>query len=133
MLTDQNDKIIIRDFRCCICPAEDGKKVDICECNFLNQYQDTRGWTYFVRAGLGLDTFKTFYRKPDSVNKPPGIGEHGYRNTPWRERFDQAQEDLNKLAQKKGWAADKTIGKGITKSDPEIARIYRLLHEQSQA
>lgn len=122
---DQNGKIIIRDFRCCMCPAEDGKKVDVCECGFLNQYQDSRGWTYFVRTGLGLSTFKTFYRKPGKV---PGIGEHGYRNTPWRDRFDQAQADLNKLAQEKGWTAKETLGKGVTVSDPQLAGIHRLLN-----
>ena len=66
----------------------------------MNQYHDDRGWTYFVRGGLGENQFKAFYRKPD---KKPGMGEHAYRNTPWRETANQAQEDLDKLAQVKGW------------------------------
>lgn len=63
-------------------------------------YKDDRGWTYFVRAGLGLETYKTFYRKPD---KSPGYGEHGYRNTPWRETAGDAQKDLDALALSKKW------------------------------
>lgn len=64
----------------------------------MKQYQDSRGWMYFVRGGLGENQFKAFYRKPD---KYP----HAYRNTPWRETADQAQEDLDKLATVKGWKA----------------------------
>lgn len=64
------------------------------------QYMDSRGWTYFVRGGLGENQFKAFYRKPQ---KSPGEGEHAYRHTPWRETFHQAQADLDAIALAKGW------------------------------
>lgn len=66
----------------------------------MKQYFDSRGHVYFVRAGLGDNAFKTFCRKPD---KSPGYGEHGYRNTPWRETAGEAQEDLDALAIAKKW------------------------------
>jgi hypothetical protein len=62
------------------------------------QYQDERGWLYFVRAGIGGDVFKAFYSRPGSRK------EHGYRNLPWRHRFDEAQKDLVELAARKGWS-----------------------------
>lgn len=60
------------------------------------QYKDDRGWTYFVRAGLGENQFKAFYFKP---GKTP----HAYRNTPWRETTGEAQVDLDALAIAKKW------------------------------
>ncbi len=64
------------------------------------QYKDDRGWIYFVRGGIGENQYKAFYRRPE---KPKGIGEHGYRNTPWCETFDLAQKNLDALALVKGW------------------------------
>ena len=66
----------------------------------LKRYIDDRGWTYHVRAGIGKNCFKAFYCKPD---KTPWPRERAYRNTPWRETANQAQEDLDKLAREKGW------------------------------
>lgn len=85
--------------RCNGCDAEDGKVSPVCEpcpCKFIKKYIDSRGWVYFVRSGLGENQFKAFYQKP-------GKGAHAYKNTPWQERADDAQTDLNELAKKKGW------------------------------
>jgi hypothetical protein len=90
-----------------MCPAGFGETVPAEEhpdgksCSFILRFKDDRGWTYFVRAGLGGNQFKPFYKK--DPEKPAGIGEHAYRNLPWRGTFDGAQADLNKLAQEKGW------------------------------
>lgn len=59
---------------------------------------DERGWTYFVRAGLSLKTFKTFYLKPGQKS----LG-HGSRIFEWKDSFKAAQEDLNRYAKVKGW------------------------------
>lgn len=92
------------EFRCClcpqinsdrqICPAPDGDK----PCRFVKQYTDERGWTYFVRSGIGGETFKTFYLKPGKL-----YGGHGWRGAPWRHTFDAAQADLNKIAKQRNW------------------------------
>ena len=111
MRIDSRGDILIRDFRCCMCPQVNQNK-RICAgvpgsahphdtiCDFVVRYRDARGWTYFVRGGL-QDQYKTFVKKDPT--KPAGIGEHAYRGLPWRETFDKAQEDLNRLAQAKGW------------------------------
>jgi hypothetical protein len=64
------------------------------------QYKDDRDWIYFVRAGIGGDTFKTFYRKPVKLRN---FGEHAYWDTPWRKTADEAQEDLDALAIVEKW------------------------------
>jgi len=66
----------------------------------LIQYVDDRGWTYFVRAGLGENQYKAFYCKP-------GKRPHAYKNLTWRGTPDQAQTDLNALAYAKGWGTHK--------------------------
>lgn len=66
----------------------------------LTRYVDDRGWTYFVRPGIGGDCFKTFYKKPD---KTPWPKERAYRNLPWRDTPEAAQRDLDALAYAKGW------------------------------
>lgn len=129
MKQDKDGNIIIRDFRCCMCPAGFGETVpaeehpDGKQCNFILRFMDSRGWIYFVRSGIGGDTFKTFYRKP---NKP---GDHGCHNLPWRGTFDGAQADLNRLAQEKGWIQSKTIGKGVVRVDRETARIFHQIQD----
>ena len=94
-----------------MCPAVSSDfQEDICDeqtvflgktvgrCDFVAVFKDDRGWTFFVRAGLGENNYKTFYKKPGKNS-----GGHGYRNLPWRKTFREAQEDLNQLATKKGW------------------------------
>lgn len=62
-------------------------------------YIDRRGWKYKVMGGIG-DTFKARYQKPD---KTGDAGWKGLAAAPWRETFEQAQADLDELAQEKGW------------------------------
>lgn len=61
------------------------------------KYIDKRGWIYFVRAGLGLDTFNTFYKKPGKS------GAHSSHMTQFKTTAEEAQADLDALAVKKGW------------------------------
>lgn len=75
---------------CAICPAN-------IPCIYMKSYVDQRGWKYKVMNGIGGDNFKVNY------NKPGKSGWHGVKNLPRREFFDQAQADLNQLAEKKGW------------------------------
>jgi hypothetical protein len=94
--------------RCCMCPQINSDR-PICPgipetphpepspCRFVKRYRDARGWTYFVRAGIGGDTFKAVYHQPDKISP------HGWRSVPWRDSFDKAQADLNREAQKRGW------------------------------
>lgn len=94
--------------RCCMCPQRNASS-QICPsipgvlhpkespCRFVRQYKDARGFVYFVRPGIGQDTFKTFYRKPGESS------EHGWRCVPWRSNVDEAQADLNQEAKKRGW------------------------------
>lgn len=70
------------------------------ECRFVKSYKDERGWKYKVMSGIGGDTFKARYQKPDKH------GDNGWRGLaalPWRDNFDEAQADLNAYAKKKGW------------------------------
>jgi len=60
-------------------------------------YFDIRGWVYFVRSGIGGDTFKTFFRKPGKTSA------HGCTVFVWRKSFDEAQADLIREAKKRGW------------------------------
>ena len=95
-------------FRNCLCPYVDGQSVST-PCELIKQYKDDRGWIYFVRAGIGGDVFKTFYRKPGSRK------EHGFGNTPWRHSFNEAQRDLGELSSRKKWMVVSEEGE---RSDP---------------
>ena len=64
------------------------------------KYIDGRGWKYKVMSGLGEDNYKARYQKPEKT------GSYGWKcvtSVPWRHTFDEAQADLNRLAEKKGW------------------------------
>ena len=50
-----------------------------------------------VRGGIGQQDFKAFY------NKPGKDGWHGCRALPWRKTREEAEQDLNVYAMKKGW------------------------------
>lgn len=65
-----------------------------------NEYIDKRGWRYKVQSGIGQNTYKAKFLRPDrnSTN-----GWHGYSHLPWRDTFDEAQTDLDDLAAAKGW------------------------------
>lgn len=96
-----------REERCCMCPSI-GQHSLVCPgipntqhpkdtpCRFVKRYKDNKNRLYFVRAGIGQDSFKAFCKKP-------GKREHGYRQVPWQPSFDQAQSDLNILAKRQGW------------------------------
>ena len=60
-------------------------------------YIDSRGWRYKVMAGLGHDTFKARYRKPEKN------GYHCCRQFEWRSSFRAAQDDLDAYAMEHGW------------------------------
>lgn len=64
-------------------------------------YCDSRGWKYRVMPGIGSDpAFKARYQKPAHQ------GSTGWKclaSVPWRTTAEEAQADLNALAEKKGW------------------------------
>lgn len=64
------------------------------------KYTDSRGWKYQVMAGIAMDTYKARYQKDE---KHGGTGWHCIRTLPWRNTMDEAQADLDQLAEKKGW------------------------------
>jgi len=92
------------EFRCCmcpninfgtsICPHGPFKKTET-PCRFVKTYIDKRGWIYKVDTGNGYyrAKYKTVW---------PGTW-MGVKILPWREEFDEAQADLNRLAKEKGW------------------------------
>ena len=100
------------DMRCCMCPNIQ-KKDDVCPglpgtshplaspCRFVKSYIDDRGWKYQVMSGIGENTYKARYQKPE---KHGSVGWKGLAAVPWRKTFDEAQADLNAHAKKKGWA-----------------------------
>ena len=98
-------------FRCCMC-LNTNQNTNIClgipgtphphtsQCRFVKCYVDERGWKYKVMSGIGENRFKARYQKPD---KTGDYGWKGLATVPWRDTFDEAQTDLNMLAEKKGW------------------------------
>lgn len=90
--------------RCCMCPNVDTPSKTECPagfpCRFVKSYTDDRGWKYKVMGGLGLETYKARYQKPE---KTGWDGWKGVQQLQWRKTFDQAQSDLNALAEAKGW------------------------------
>lgn len=102
------------EFRCCMCPNLRNKESErVCPgiagtphpeaspCRFVKAYIDERGWKYMVMSGIGENTFKARYQKPE---KSGSNGWKGLGAVPWRTTFDEAQTDLNLLAKEKGWA-----------------------------
>lgn len=65
------------------------------------KYIDSRGWKYQVMSGLGEGVFKARYQKPDHHGD---VGWKGLPAVPWRGSREEAQSDLDQLAEKKGWA-----------------------------
>lgn len=64
------------------------------------KYIDTRGWKYQVMPGLGESCYKARYQKPE---KQGDMGWKGLAAVPWRPSREEAQADLDRLAEKKGW------------------------------
>lgn len=97
--------------RCCMCPNIQSN-TRTCPgipgtphpipgvCRFVRKYIDARGWKYRVMSGIGGDTFKARYQKPEKTGSD---GWKGVAAVPWRKTFDEAQEDLNRLACDRGW------------------------------
>ena len=56
-------------------------------------FEDTRGWQFTVRPGLGRDTYSVFYRKPNK-------GWHSVAVIPWRGTKAESEDDLNAYAEK---------------------------------
>ncbi len=56
-------------------------------------YEDSRGWQFSVRPGLGGDTFSVFYRKP-------GKSWHSVRAVPWYQTAAEADMALDDYAAK---------------------------------
>lgn len=97
-----------REFRCCMCPqindrrriCPDGPgKPEETVCDFVVVWMDARGWKYKVMVDLA-GTFKGRYQD-DKHNG--NTGWKGMRQMERRETFDQAQQELNKYAKRKGW------------------------------
>lgn len=66
----------------------------------MKKYIDDRGWKYQVMSGLGPNTYKARYQKPDKCGTN---GWHCVKNLPWQNTPEAAQADLDQLAAKKGW------------------------------
>ena len=64
------------------------------------KYIDSRGQKYQVMGGIGLDTYKGRYQKADRSGSAYW---HGIRSLPWRNTAEEAQADLDAMAQRKGW------------------------------
>ena len=65
------------------------------------KYIDDRGWKYQVMSGIGSDpAFKARYQRPE---KQGDVGWKGLAAVPWRPSREEAQADLDHLAEKKGW------------------------------
>lgn len=62
-------------------------------------YVDDRGWKYKVMGGIGQN-FKARYQRPE---KSGGEGWKGLAAVPWRNTFEEAQADLDRVAKEKGW------------------------------
>lgn len=66
----------------------------------LKKYIDEKDRLIFVRAGIGLDTFKAHYQDAGKWNS---AGAHALRTVEWRPTIEDAQADLDAYAAKKGW------------------------------
>ena len=63
-------------------------------------YRDNRGWIFFVRSGLGENTFKAFYAK-NVEDFQRNIRCHAVKSLEWRGTENLAQVDLDKYAANK--------------------------------
>lgn len=72
-------------------------------------YQDTRGWLYYVRQGLGEPpVYKAFYnKKPDAL--PSSTGWHGVRTLEYRNNTIDATADLISYARKHKMTKKKSL------------------------
>lgn len=79
-------------YRCCMCPNI-GTSVDTCKdgepCRFVVGWKDRRHRRYTVQQDARGRGCKAFVHRPDSDTARP------MKSLPWRESFDEAQQDLN--------------------------------------
>lgn len=64
------------------------------------KYIDARGWKYQVMSGIGENRYKARFQRREKC------GDSGWRGlgaVSWRETRDEAQADLDKLAEENGW------------------------------
>jgi len=66
----------------------------------MRVYEDSRGWRFAVRHGIGGDCFKVQYQKPE--HRGGAVGWHGVRALPWRATEEEAQSDLDRYAVRRG-------------------------------
>ncbi len=67
----------------------------------MKKYIDKRGWKYQVMSGLSDNSFKARYPRPE---KQGNVGRKGLAAGPWRQTREDAQADIDQLAEKKGWS-----------------------------
>lgn len=63
-------------------------------------YRDNRGWVFFVRSGLGENTFKAFYAK-NVEDYQRNIRCHAVKSLEWQSTENLAQVDLDRYAANK--------------------------------
>lgn len=78
------------------------------------RYEDSRGWLYEVRPGLGETMFKIFYRKPRE-NKDLSIGWHAWPSSKWWGTREEAERELAIVADNRSWwkASDSPSAKAV--------------------
>ena len=64
------------------------------------KYIDDRGWKYQVMPSFVDNAYKARYQKPE---KHGHVGWKGLASVPWRSTPEEAQADLDWLAEAKGW------------------------------
>ena len=107
MSTKQEEKIEAREYRCCMCPNEfcnmvcpsGPMKPEVTQCGFVIIWIDDRGWRYKVMSDQG-GTYRGRYQDNQHSGEKHWVRMKRLKNVT---TFDQAQEDLNKLAILKKW------------------------------
>lgn len=103
---------MIREMRCCMCPNRGNPDKRICPaggpmkpvvtvCDFVLSYYDDTGALVFVAPGRATDgkTWMTLREK----TRGGGMRRVLAKALPIRATRDEAQEDLNAYAKRKGW------------------------------
>ena len=78
-------------------PVDDPAPVEVSE---KKVYRDNRGWIFFVRSGLGENTFKAFYAK-NVEDYQRNIRCHAVKSLEWQSSENLAQVDLDRYATNK--------------------------------
>lgn len=78
-------------------PVDDPAPVEVSE---KKVYRDNRGWIFFVRSGLGENTFKAFYAK-NVEDYQRNIRCHAIKTLEWQSSENLAQVDLDRYASRK--------------------------------